>query len=198
MKKHPFIGTLFSTLVLFMATLAAAASPEIGKPAPDFTLPNAAGKMHKLSDSRGKIVVLEWTSPECPFTVRHYDAKTMTTLYEKYSGRNVVWLAIDSNYFNTPERSQQWAKERAIAYPILQDPDGKVGRLYEAKTTPHMFVVDTQGNLAYKGAIDNDRGGSKSGAELVNYVDAALQSLLDGKIPAVAETKPYGCSIKYR
>lgn len=173
------------------------AAPELNQLAPDFTLPDADGKTHKLSDYRGKIVVLEWTNPDCPFVTRHYNKKTMTTLAQKYGGKNVAWLAIDSSNYNTTDRSRQWAKENNIAYPILQDTDGKVGRLYGAKTTPHMYVINPYGKLVYKGGIDNDSWGMKRGNDLVNYVDKTLEALLAGNSPTPHETKPYGCSVKY-
>lgn len=193
MNKLVFLMALFLT-----TTQAFAAAPELNQPAPDFSLPDADGKTHALSQHRGKIVVLEWTNPECPFVQRHYNSNTMATLAQKYAAKNVVWLAIDSSHHRTAEMSRKWAKEQALSYPILQDPDGKVGRLYAAKTTPHMFIIDANGLLVYNGAIDNDSWGIKKGKDLTNYVDAALEYILAGKPPAAATTKPYGCSVKYR
>ncbi len=174
------------------------AAPEVGKPAPEFTLKDQSGKAHTLSNYKGKTVVLEWTNPECPFVVRHYKTKTMTTLANVYANKNVVWLAIDSSHFITPDQSKAWAKKHKINYPTLQDPKGEVGKLYAAKTTPHMFVIDKEGILRYKGAIDNDSWGSKSTKKLKNYVDNSIQALQKGGSPSPNSTKPYGCSVKYK
>jgi peroxiredoxin len=172
-----------------------ASGPEVGKPAPDFTLPDADGKKHTLSQYKGKIVVLEWTNPGCPFVKRHYTAKTFTTLAAAF-GTEVVWLAVNSTHNNKPEDSKKWAKDNGLSYPTLQDPDGKIGKTYGARTTPHMFVVDSKGVLAYAGAIDADPTGKAAAAE--NYVQKAVAALKEGKKPAPASTEPYGCSVKYK
>jgi peroxiredoxin len=166
-------------------------------PAPDFELADQNGETHKLSDYRGKIVVLEWTSPECPFVKRHYadGHTTMIDLAQKFDDKDVVWLAIDSSHFATAESALKWAKEKGIRTPILLDADGEVGRLYDAKTTPHMFVVGREGELLYSGAIDDDSNGK--GEAPVNYVEAAVSSALAGEPVQTARTTPYGCSVKY-
>jgi peroxiredoxin len=168
---------------------------EVGKPAPDFTLTDASGKEHKLSDYKGKHVVLEWTNPTCPYVVRHYDAKTMTTTADA-SGDDVVWLAVDSSNFVKAEEAKAWKEKHGIAYPILLDAKGDVGRTYAAKTTPHMYVVDKEGVLRYSGAIDDDPRGEKKG-EATNYVTTTLEALKAGKEVETSQTKPYGCSVKY-
>mgnify|MGYP003573171044 CR=1 FL=1 len=162
--------------------------------APDFELTDQNGKAHKLSDYHGKVVVLEWTNPQCPYVVRHYKADTMTNLAAKY-GEDVVWLAIDSSNFVTAESATKWAKAEGIDYPILLDASGEVGRMYEAKTTPHMFVIGTEGELLYNGAIDSDPQGKDDAP--TNYVEAAVASALAGQPIEKAQTKPYGCSVKY-
>jgi peroxiredoxin len=165
--------------------------------AKDFTLPDAEGKNHSLADYKGKIVVLEWTNPECPFVQRHYKSGSMKKLAAKYADKGVVWLAINSTKHNTPADSKAWTEKQGITYPTLQDPDGTVGHLYNAKTTPHMFVIDRSGNIAYQGAIDDDpKGELGDGAK--NYVEGALTKLLAGEKPEITETKPYGCSVKYK
>lgn len=176
------------------APAQAPAGPVVGKPAPDFTLVDADGKKHTLSAYKGKTVVLEWTNPSCPFVVRHYKAETMKKLAGKY--KDVVWLAINSTATNTPAESKIWAKEKGLTYVTLQDNEGTVGKLYAARTTPHMFVIDAKGNLAYAGAIDSDPTGKE--AAPTNYVDAALTALAAGKTPSPASTEPYGCSVKYK
>ncbi len=174
---------------------APATSAVVGKPAPDFTLVDEGGKKHSLAQYKGKLVVLEWTNPTCPFVVRHYKAETMKKLAAKL-GVEVVWLAVNSTHFNKPEDSQKWAKANGLAYPTLQDPAGTVGKLYGARTTPHMFVVDAKGVLRYAGAIDNDTMGRE--AAPTNYVEGAAGALKAGKDPSPASTEPYGCSVKYK
>lgn len=165
--------------------------------APDFELTDHDGKVHKLSDYQGKIVVLEWTNPQCPFVQRHYanGSTTMIDLQKKFAGQDVVWMAVDSSHFVTAESASSWAERKGIDYPILLDADGKVGMMYEARTTPHMFVIGTEGQILYQGAIDDDRAGKN--ADRTNYVAAALSAALAGEAVEVAETKPYGCSVKY-
>lgn len=178
---------------------APAAAPSlvaaVGQPAPDFELTDETGKSHKLSDYEGKIVVLEWTNPGCPYVVRHYEADTMQKTWDAVGSEKVVWLAVDSSNFVKPEDSAKWKAEEAFKYPVLQDPSGKVGRMYEARTTPHTYVVDAEGVLRYAGAIDSDpRGG---GENVTNYVSEAVNALIAGQPVPTASTKPYGCSVKY-
>jgi len=172
---------------------------EVGAPAPDFTLPGADGKEYKLADYKGKVVVLEWTNHTCPFVQRHQgQKKTMQKTLAKFEGKDVVWLAMDSNHFCVEKKDGvlAWSKQNDITYPTLLDPEGKVGHLYGAKTTPHMFVIDAKGVLAYAGAIDDDKYGDKESAR--NYVEEAVTSLLNGSTVAVARTDSYGCSVKYK
>lgn len=170
---------------------------EVGHMAPDFELVDHMGKTHKLSDYAGKTVVLEWTNPQCPFVVRHYNEDTMTKLAA--ANPDVVWLAIDSSSDGktivTAETASAWAKKESISYPILLDSKGKVGQMYQAKTTPHMFVINAEGKLVYEGAIDSDPRGN--GENTVNYVAEALAAVKAGKAVETASTKPYGCSVKY-
>ncbi len=168
----------------------------IGQAAPDFELKDEAGKAHKLSDYKGKVVVLEWTSPECPYVVRHYEKDTMAKTFKALGEDKIVWLAVDSSNFVKPEDSAKWKAEEGFGYPVLQDASGAVGRLYQAKTTPHMFVVDATGVLRYEGAIDNDAKGKEETPE--NYVEKAVTSLIAGAAVETSQTKPYGCSVKYK
>jgi len=167
----------------------------LGETAPAFSLTDQAGKQVNLSDYAGKIVVLEWLNPGCPFVQRHYKSKTMVNLASKYQDKNVVWLAINSTSSADSKANASWVTENALAYPILDDHDGKVGRLYGAKTTPHLFIIDASGKLAYHGGIDSDASGEEK--EPTNYVDKALGELTEGKAVTVSETKSYGCSVKY-
>lgn len=172
------------------------ASAEVGKPAPAFMGMDQHGNEVGLADFEGKVVVLEWTCPACPFVQRHYskDEQTMTKLAHKY-GEDVVWLAVDSSNFAKAEDLAKWSEEKGIDYPILVDADGSIGRMYGAKTTPHMFIIDQKGNLAYEGAIDNNPRGKADDA--TNYVEAALDAILAGEKVATTSTKSYGCSVKY-
>jgi peroxiredoxin len=167
---------------------AAEVKAEVGKEAPDFELSDSTGKAVKLSDIKDKIVVLEWINKACP--VSHGKLTTMKSTAEKYVNKDVVWLAIDSTHGRTAAEDLEYAKENKLPYSILLDGDGAVGHLYGAKTTPHMFVIDKQGVLAYAGAIDNKKDR--------NYVEEAVDALLAGEKVEVATTKPYGCSVKYK
>jgi peroxiredoxin len=171
--------------------------PEVARKAPDFTLNSFDGKTISLSDYKGKIVVLEWFNYECPFVLRHYGNKlTMITLANKYKDKNVVWLTINSTSHAAPQANIEFAKERKLPYPILDDRSGTVGRAYGAKTTPHMYVIDTRGSIAYQGAIDNDQRGRKR-QSVINYVDKALAELTGGKEVTTTDTMPYGSIVKY-
>lgn len=169
----------------------------IGSKAPDFTLQDQNGKPVSLHDYAGKIVVLEWTNPGCPFVQRHYAAKTMQNLYSQYQDKGVNWLAINSSNFATNDSNKQWATEQNIPYPILNDASGSTGRAYHATNTPEMFIIGTDGNLLYEGAIDNDPSGDLSSGK-INYVHQALDEILAGKSVSDPQTKPYGCSVKYK
>ncbi len=206
MKNRMFLNCL---IALFLASLfargyAAAASPAIGQAAPDFTLTDSHGESRRLKDFQGKFVVLEWFNNQCPFVRKHYDSAHMQQLQTKYTGQGVVWLSVISSAPGkegnvTPEEANKNAElDHAKATAVLLDIDGKVGHLYEAKTTPHMFVIDPKGVLIYKGAIDDrpstdlaDIPGGK------NYVDQALSEAMSGKPVTTSATKPYGCSVKY-
>jgi peroxiredoxin len=175
------------------------ATAEVGAPAPDFTLTSVDGKAVSLSEftAEGKTVVLEWFNPDCPFVKKHHAKHdTMKATHAKYP--DVTWLAINSGapgkQGNGKERNAEAVKDYGITYPLLLDEDGTVGRLYGAKTTPHMFVIH-EGNLVYAGAIDDNRSPDKLGE--TNYVVAALDAIQAGKDVAEPETKSYGCSVKY-
>ena len=176
---------------------------EIGEPAPDFALKDLDGKEHRLSDFKGKLVVLEWTNRKCPYVQFHQGkARTMQKTAAEFKDKDVVWLAIDSSHFSGKEKDQirKFAEEHEYDFPILLDPDGDVGRTYQAKTTPHMFVIDREGILVYHGAIDSDpnvRAAGRDPDKVKNYVAEALSALTEGKEVERAETRPYGCSVKY-
>jgi len=169
-----------------------------GRIAPDFELDSFDGRNVKLAKLKDNIVVLEWFNMDCPFVQYHYDkAHTMIDLAGKYKDKNVVWLAINSTSGTTVEANRDFAKKHKLPYPILDDRSGKVGRLYGAVTTPHMFVID-KGTIVYDGAIDNaPLGKPTAGGAKINYVDKVLSELTSGQPVNVPNTPSYGCSVKY-
>lgn len=174
----------------------------IGEPAPNFELTDLDGKKHSLEKLRedGHVVVLEWINPDCPFVVKHHQHhKTMTETYKEFKDKKVRWVAINSA---TPggqghgiERNKRAHSEWDIAYPILMDESGTVGRAYGARTTPHMYIITPEGTLIYNGAIDNNRSARELGD--INYVKKALTEYFNGDSVEISETRPYGCSVKY-
>ncbi|HMB53249.1 MAG TPA: redoxin domain-containing protein [Thermoanaerobaculia bacterium] len=193
---------LMLALVAAVALVAAPAfaAGTVGEKAPAFSLSDLDGNTHSLADYEGKVVVLEWINPNCPFSDRHAKEETMAGLADKHG--EVVWLAINSTApehkdFLQKSEHAEWAAERAVDYAILYDESGDVGHAYDAKTTPHMYVIDEAGNIAYNGAIDDDQAGRKEQAERDNYVDGALVAHTAGSSIDPASTRPYGCSVKY-
>jgi peroxiredoxin len=182
----------------------ACAASTVGEPAPAFTAVDANGKTRSLNEFKGKTVVLEWTNSGCPYVRKHYDSGNMQALQRSAANDGVVWLTVISSAPGTQgyvagADARAWkAKEKAAHADLLLDPTGVVGRAYEAKTTPHMYVIDKTGKLAYMGGID-DRPSSDpdslKGAK--NYVVAALADVKAGRPVAQATTRPYGCSVKY-
>lgn len=193
------IGIWLIGLLLMLASpggaglRAAEAMP--GAAAPDFTLSDTEGQPVKLGSFAGKIVVLEWINPDCPFVQRVYQSGIMKDLATEYGRKGVVWLAVNSTHYMDAAASRQWKEKYALPYPILDDRAGAVGRMYGAQTTPHMFVIDKSGKLVYAGGLDDDPRGDRD--KPGDYVRQALDALLAGKVVALAETKPYGCSVKY-
>ena len=180
---------------LLVVASVATAGVNVGDTAPDFTLMDTEGNSVSLSDFEGKIVVLEWLNPDCPYVKRHYKAGTMKGLAERYAGKDVVWLTINSTNYMDAEANAKFKAENDLPYTILVDQDGTVGHSYDAATTPHMYIIDGEGTLVYMGAIDDDPRGSSDAPK--NYVAAALDEVTAGKAVTTAETKPYGCSVKY-
>jgi peroxiredoxin len=193
---------LLPAALALVAAGAIASTP--GAPAPDFSVTDTAGKAVKLSDYKGKFVVLEWTNPECPFVQKHYNSKNMQDLQKEWGAKDVVWLAINStnqssSEFKTAAQMDAWLKTQGAApKSALIDASSATGRAYAAKTTPHMFVVDPTGKVLYNGAIDDKRSANPADARTAkNYVRAALTEATGGKPVTVASTTPYGCSVKY-
>ena len=201
--KTKSIAAILASLTT--TTLLALDSPPVGGAAPDFSLTDAKGKTHSLSQYKGKYVVLEWFNPECPFVKKHYGSGNMQKLQEEYTGKGVVWLTIDSNAPGsegnmTPEQAAKVAAAwKTHQTALLLDPEGKAGRAYGAKNTPNMVVVSPEGKIAYEGAIDSKATPNPSDIpSSINYVKVALDESLAGKPVTTANTKPYGCSVKYQ
>lgn len=201
MRKRTLFGGIMLGILALAAGAAWAVAAEVGKPAPGFTLTDLSGKVRSLSDFAGKIVVLEWTNPNCPFVRRVYGEGVMSTVQKQYVGKDIVWLAVNSTNkdhddFESVESLRKTYGEWGAGFTaLLLDTDGKVGKMYDARTTPHMFVVNTEGILVYNGAIDNAPRGGKG--ETVNFVKVALDEVRNGKKVSTPTTKPYGCSVKY-
>lgn len=194
---------LIPSLMFGFAALAVAA-PQVGQPAPGFTLKDTSGKEHSLSDFKGKTVVLEWINYGCPFVKKHYDSKNMQTLQKEAADKGVVWLTICSSApgkqgNETPETGRTKSEAYGLAAAAyLVDEDGKVGKLYNAKTTPEMFIINPKGVLVYAGAIDDNKSPDPAVIpDSKNYVKAALEEVLAGKPVTTATTTSYGCSVKY-
>ena len=198
--------TLIATaaLVAFVASGAQAAAT-VGQPAPDFALKDTSGKTVRLSDFKGKHVVLEWTNPGCPFVKKHYDSGNMPATQKDATAKGVVWLSINSTEkasrdYLEPGALMAWKTERKSApTAVLMDEEGTVGRSYGARTTPHLYIVNPQGQLIYAGGIDSIPSARVSDIEkATNYVKVGLAEALAGKPLSAATTQPYGCSIKYK
>ena len=171
---------------------------QIGQPAPEFSLKDQEGNDVNLADHKGKIIVLEWFNDQCPYVKKWYGQGNMNTLASQYADKDVVWLAVDSSNFSSVEENAQIASEWKIDRPLLDDSEGKVGKMYGAKTTPHMYIIDTEGNLAYMGAIDDNSSSNTADIEsATNYVAQALDELLAGESVSTQETRPYGCGVKF-
>src|SRR6266487_5230441 len=202
MKTKLLLTAVFSLLT---SPLLTAQVPPVGSAAPDFSLADSNGKTHSLSQYKGKYVVLEWFNPECPFVKKHYGGGNMQKLQDQYTSKGVVWLTIDSNAPGTEgnitaEQAQKitssWNTHQTA---LLLDPEGKAGRAYGAKNTPNMVIINPDGKIAYEGAIDSKA--SPNPADIpssTNYVKVALDESLSGKPVTTQQTKPYGCSVKYK
>ncbi len=195
-------GLLLASMTL-LAPLCARAV-KVGSSAPDFTSTDTYGKAHRLSDYKGKFVVLEWHNRECPYTRKHYSSGNMQNLQREWTEKGVVWFTVISSapgqqgYVTADDENAYVKQVKASPTAVLLDPTGELGHLYSAKTTPHMFIINPQGALIYDGAIDDKATTDlQDAARAKNYVSAALQEAMVGKEVAVAATRPYGCSVKY-
>ena len=196
---------------LALATLAITlscnvfAAVKIGHMAPNFKAKAVDGKMLSLKQYRGKIVVLEWTNHQCPFVRKFYDSNTMQALQKTYTQKGIIWLRIISSgkgkqgYVSPSQARNIISQQNIYASNTILDPKGKIGYRYDAKTTPHFFIINKKGRLAYQGAIDDTPSTRQSDIKAAkNYVSAALDQLLRGKKVTIVQTRPYGCSVKYK
>lgn len=203
MKRY-LCGFLFSAIILTGASGVLRAEVATGGEAPDFSLADASGTRHQLSGYRGKYVILEWINPECPFVRKHYDSGNMQMLQEEMTARGAVWLSIASStpgkqgYYEAVEWLSLIESEGSAADAVLLDPEGDAGRLYGAKTTPHMFIINPEGILIYQGAIDDTPSADPSDIpDSVNFVRQAMDEALQGQPVSRDTTQAYGCSVKY-
>lgn len=205
MKTRRHLLSLFGLAAAAAVTLGAAqsapsqdASPKIGEAAPAFTLKDIKGKEHSLADYKGKIVVLQWINPGCPVCKRVFVSgveKNMLTSLKELD-KDIVVLGISSTHNLDEDGIAKYLESTRIEISALMDRDGKVGRLYNAKTTPHLYVIDRDGKLRYNGAIDDDERGNK-GDKATNYVVNTVKQILAGETVSPDTTRPYGCNVKY-
>lgn len=208
-KLFVFLVLIPAAGLLLAATLpdaptGAAAPPEVGAPAPDFTLQGTDGQTYTLSDLEGQYVVLEWLNFGCPYVGKHYGSGNMQALQEAYTGKDVVWLSVVSSapgkqgHHPPAEMNAKNAEYGGAQTAILMDESGEVGRAYGAQTTPHMYVISPEGTLLYKGGIDDKPTTNEADVETAqNYVAGALDAALSGEEVRTKTAPPYGCSVKY-
>lgn len=196
--------TLITSLLVLPLGIAHAAAV-VGQPAPDFAVKDADGREVKLSQFRGKHVVLEWMNPGCPFVRKHYDSGNMPATQKEAVGKGVVWLSVYSNDdeswgYTKPGKLREWvAARKAAPTALLMDGNGAVGKAYGARTTPHMYLVGPTGTLLYAGGIDSIASTDKDDIpKATNYVRQAVNEALGGRPISVATSRPYGCMIKYK
>jgi len=200
MLKKTLIAVAVLAAIAIFAAFSVAPEVEVGKAVPVFSLKGIDGNTYSIADLKGKVVVLEWTNPNCPYVQRVYKDGIMTGVQKKYADK-VVWLTVNStnpkhgDFESAAGLASTYKDWNAAFATILLDPEGTVGKMFDAKTTPHMFVIDKDGKLVFAGGIDDDPRGNKS--EKTNYVDQALSQLLEGKSVATTTSRPYGCSVKY-
>ncbi|MBL8379483.1 MAG: thioredoxin family protein [Burkholderiales bacterium] len=195
------LRTLFLPLAFAASTVLAAAP---GQSAPEISLPATDGKPARLSDHKGKWVVLEWVNPGCPYVRKHYDSKNMQALQKTYGGKDVVWLAVNSTNpghadYLKPAAMGDWMKgQGGTPRATLMDEKGVAGRAYGARTTPQMFIIDPKGQVVYNGAIDDKRSANPEDVKTAkNFLKAGMDEALAGKPVSTASTTPYGCTVKY-
>ena len=197
-------AALAATLLASFGAAPAMAAATVGQAAPAFTAVDSKGKQHKLADFKGKVVVLEWTNHECPYVKKHYNASNMQKLQQQAKGAGVVWLSVISSapgeqgHVAGARADELTASRQAVPTAVLLDPQGVIGKAYDARTTPHMYVIDAGGVLRYAGGIDSI---GSTRADDIGKADplfkTAMESVLKGENVKQAVTRPYGCSVKY-
>jgi alkyl hydroperoxide reductase subunit AhpC len=200
MKQHTFLGAVLGAMICSSTAWAV----EPGDAAPAFAVKNVKGEEVTLASQKGKVVVLEWVNYECPYVKKHYGSGNIPKLQEKYTGKDVVWITVNSSaegaqgYLAAADLAERSKKEGNKASQIVLDTDGTVGKAYGAKTTPHLFVIDKEGKVAYNGAIDSKNTTDVADIESADsYISAALDAVLAGKTVDKGKTAPYGCGVKY-
>ena len=195
---------LLAAATLAFVAHSAFAVATVGQQAPAFAVQDTSGRTVSLADFKGRHVVLEWVNPGCPYVVKHYSSANLQGTQRDAVAKGVVWLAVNSTStdhsdYKTPAALAQWMQQhKAAATATLMDADGKIGRAYGARTTPHLFIVDPKGVLVYAGGIDNKPSSNPADiAGATNHVKVALGEALAGKAISQAATRPYGCSVKY-
>jgi peroxiredoxin len=196
------VGVILS--FLGMAAVNSAYAAKVGANAPEFTAKDSHGKNHSLKENRGKYVVLEWSNKDCPYVKKHYDSGNMQKLQKEWTSKGVVWLTVLSSApgkqgnLDGKAANENEKKQKAHPTAILLDPKGELGRLYGAKTTPHLFVINPEGKLIYNGAIDDKASTDQEDVKgASNYVSLALEEAKAGKEVSHPTSSPYGCSVKY-
>lgn len=199
-----FFTSLVIAIVLCVVPSLGFAQAVVGQSAPDFSLTDTKGQVRQLTDFKGQYVVLEWLNHDCPFVKKHYGSGNMQSLQKEYTAKKVAWLSINSSalgkqgHYDSAAADQLTMEKSAMPTAVLLDQDGKVGHLYNAQTTPHMYIIDPQGILLYQGAIDDIPSADSADIPAAqNYVKAALDEILAGKPVSISATKSYGCSVKY-
>jgi AhpC/TSA family len=203
-RRHILLTAVAASTSLLVAAHAYAAAV-VGQKAPEFSAKDTAGKTVSLADFKGKTVVLEWVNPGCPYVRKHYGAGNMQATQKDAASKGVVWLAVNSTEtshgdYLSPAQLQTWmGEQKAFAAHTLMDESGSIGQQYAARTTPHMYIINPQGNLVYAGGIDSIASANPADIKTAtNYVKQGVAELQSGKPISMAQTRPYGCSVKYK
>lgn len=203
-SRRAMLRTTISTAALLCAALPAMAAPAIGQAAPAFTAVDSKGKQHNLADFKGKVVVLEWTNHDCPYVKKHYQAN-MQDLQKQARDAGVVWLSVISSapgeqgHVDGKKADELTASRNASPTAVLLDPQGTIGKAYDARTTPHMYVIDAKGVLRYAGGIDSIASAKVEDLQKASPLfKTAMQAVVQGETVAQATTRPYGCNVKYK
>ena len=191
------IVSLCLAVLVSMVAASSSLALSAGDTGPAFNETDFNGKSHSLNEYKGKIVVLEWMNPGCPFVQRHHREGTFATLANYYADKGVIWLAVNTAPGGAAQSVEAFAEKNNLPYPVLIDDDGSLAKSYGARTTPHVFVIGMDGKIIYSGAVDNDPAGEMVSSEREQYLASAIKAAVEGTKPMITEAKPYGCSVKY-